>query len=97
VDLGSVRPSLCAAVEGGPVFASGVDFEGAESQTRLWLGGGLLGRARWSVAGPAFAELEARAMFPFVRDRYFYRPDTTIYEVPAVTVAGAAAVGLRFP
>jgi hypothetical protein len=47
--------------------------------------------------GRAFAEVETRVTFPFVRDRYIYRPDTTIYEVPLATVSGAGAVGVHFP
>jgi hypothetical protein len=91
-----VRTSLCAALDAGPVFASGVDVESGESRTRIWLAAGALARARWVFAAPLFAEIEARTTIPLLRDRYFSRPDTTIYEIPVVTTAGAAAVGVRF-
>jgi hypothetical protein len=97
LDSGAMRTSLCAALEAGPVFASGVDVTQAESHTRLWLAGGALGRVRWVFAPPFFAEIEARMTIPLLRDRYFSRPDTTIYETPAWVGAGAGAIGVRFP
>jgi hypothetical protein len=96
LDVGRVRPSVCFGASAGPVFASGVDFKASSATTRLWLAVDGVLRWRVSLAGPVFVEIEARASIPLVRDRYIYRPDSTIYEAPVVAGAAAGGAGIHF-
>jgi hypothetical protein len=95
-EMRATRESLCAGAEGGVVFASADGIVAAESVSRGWAAVTLSGRARVALGPVAFFELEARMIVPLVRDRYYFRPDSTIYEPAAVAAAGSAAAGVRF-
>jgi hypothetical protein len=86
----------CARVEAGVIQASGADVTPTRNDTRPWLTVGGVLRARLTIYGGLFAEVEGTAFAPIVRDRFFIEPDTTIQHVPAVAAAGGAGLGASF-
>jgi hypothetical protein len=94
VHVGHLTWSSCLFVMAGVLRAEGADVALATSDVRAWgaFGPGL--RFRYAFAGAAFAELGGRILLPFTRDRYYFRPDTTVYEVP--TLAAELSLGLGY-
>jgi hypothetical protein len=92
---GPLRVWPCARVEAGTLSATG-DAAHSKSAARPWLSVGAVARARLSVVGGLFVELEGEAFAPFVRDRFYLEPDTTVHRATPVAVAGAASLGAAF-
>jgi hypothetical protein len=91
-----VRVWPCARAEAGVLAATGAETTPVRSDSRPWMTLGLVARARVTVVGALFVELEGGAFAPLVRDRFFVEPDTTVERVPAVAAAGAAGGGVTF-
>jgi hypothetical protein len=86
----SLRP--CVRLEAGALTASGLYLPDPKTATRPWLAPAVVGRVRVRTWGSLSLELEAAAAFPLVRDRFYFGPDATVHQVPAVTAsAGAGA------
>jgi hypothetical protein len=85
----------CAAFELGALSAAASGVPEARSEARVWAAAAGGWRLEWEmVRGTVFVELAGEVAVPFARDRFYFGPDATIYEVPAV---GAGAwLGLRF-
>ena len=94
----SLRP--CARVEGGLRVTASEGIPGAHSVTRGWLDLGATLHVRARVAGPVFVDLGGGPLFPLLRDRVYFSPDSpefTVHEVPPVGARGEIGVGLAFP
>jgi hypothetical protein len=84
----------CFTFDVGKLYAAGADVLDAEQTTMPWLAFGLLLGARfdvqtsWGVEGTLGAKLLAR------HDRFYFRPDSTVYDVPRLSVGATA--GIRF-
>jgi hypothetical protein len=83
----------CATFDGGTLYAAGAEVPDAEAATMPWLGVGALLRARyeftrWGLDGTLGGKLLAR------HDRFYFRPDSTVYEVAPFSVG--AALGAHF-
>jgi hypothetical protein len=88
---------LCGRVETGRLSAEGSGVTFGQSVAYPWvaLGGAL--RLRWTIVGPLYVELEASVTAPLVREDFFFsQPRRTIENVPAVSAAGAAFLGVHF-
>jgi hypothetical protein len=92
--FGGLRLAPCAFGEAGALAASGYLVTPARSAVRPWAAVGALGRVRYVFQRRFFVELSGGATLPLVRDRFFFEPDTTAYRAPAITGAGAAALGV---
>jgi hypothetical protein len=94
---GSARVLACARVEGGTLQGTGAKIPGAHSNTRTWLAAGPLARGEWDVLAPLFLEADVAALVHITADRFYFVPDTTVYEVPLVGIVASAGVGVHFP
>jgi hypothetical protein len=90
------RFSPCVRVEGGVLSAAGTGVTPVRTDARPWLTVGLLVRARVTVVGSLFAEIEGGAYVPTIRDRFFTEPDSTVQHAPVVAFAGAGGLGVTF-
>jgi hypothetical protein len=84
----------CAAFEAAPVFASGEIDVDPKHATEPWLAVESMARVQWHPNDRFYVELDAGVLFPLRRSRYYFEPNETLYEVPAVT--GRAALGVGF-
>ena len=89
-----VRVSPCARVDGGALAADGQDVQPSRSDVRVWLSAGAVGRARFHVAGPVYAELEETAFVPLVRDRFYVAPDVTVFRAAPLGWAMSGGLGV---
>jgi hypothetical protein len=93
---GRMRLWPCARAEGGALVATGTGVSPPRTGTRAWVSVGLVARARLTVIGSLFLELEGGAFAPIVRDRFFVEPNSTVQQAPVVAAAGAAGIGVTF-
>jgi hypothetical protein len=49
------------------------------------------------VSGPLSVSVDALATLPLGRDRYFFRPDTTLHTVPGVGGCASLALLIALP
>ncbi len=84
----------CVHAEGGGLSAAGSNIQPARSDTRPWVGLGALGAVRYVVVSPVFVELSLGVRFPLVRDRFFFEPDTTVFQVPAIAGFAGGCLGV---
>ena len=94
---GPFRLLPCARVEAGTLSARGLLVVPSRSASRPWAAGGLLARSRYFLLPRFFVEVSAALLAPFVRDRFFFEPGTTVFRPPVVTGSAAAALGLTIP
>jgi hypothetical protein len=87
----------CFRAEGGVLSSTGVDIVPARSDSRPWVAMGALGAVRYRVVWHLFGEILAGIQVPFIRDRYFFEPDTTVFRPPPVALLGSASIGLTIP
>jgi hypothetical protein len=91
-----VSLSPCARVEIGVLAAQGQRIVPARSDRRMWTAMAVPIRVRIEPWPHVFFELEGAARTPFVRDRYVFRPDVEVFEVPALGFTAAAGAGIHF-
>ncbi|HEX6763897.1 MAG TPA: hypothetical protein VF103_00430 [Polyangiaceae bacterium] len=86
----------CVGAELGAVVANGSDIANPETETRFWAAGELALRFDFELSDEWYLDATAGVVFPFSRYRFLFRtPDTSIYEVPAVTAAAGLRIGRR--
>lgn len=94
------RGRVCGEFAVGALWGQARGFEEnyRERRTAFFFGAELGGDVR--LLGPLYAGLSVHALAPLIRDRFvFYNEDGTvpdIHQPTVVTIAGVAAVGLRF-
>ncbi len=86
----------CVRVEAGLLEAQGADIASSQVTSRAWLAAGPLLRAEVSLFGPLFADAEGSALFRVTEDRFYFRPNSTIYRIPLTGFGGGAGLGVRF-
>jgi hypothetical protein len=89
-----VRVSPCARVEAGLLQSEGSNITPPRNDSGLWLAADAVARARWAIAGPFVLELEGAIRFPIMRDHFFFEPNRTVFDVPAVAWSGAAGLSV---
>jgi hypothetical protein len=87
----------CAGATGGVIDADGTDVNGAESRTRPWLTADVQGRLVWAPAALLSFEVEGGAIFPLLRESFFFLPGVPVYEAPVTAGFGRAGVAIHFP
>ena len=103
VEWAAVRP--CVAFDLGQVSGSGKHKPGVELEEHdadfTWASGALIGRVDFEPVGPLLLRLEAAFVVPFTSAAGFeLRGDSgtdTVVDVPDVSLAAAAGLGLRLP
>jgi hypothetical protein len=86
--------SACGRVEAG---ALDVDPSGPipapRRQVRPWFAAGLHARGEWALLGPLFVAAELGGTLRLTQDRFYFLPDTTVYDVPVFGASGALGLG----
>jgi hypothetical protein len=88
-----VRPCVGAQVGALRGVGRGSSLVEGDDVTRFWFAGLLLGRIEWNLGRFVAVEADGGAVVPARRERYYFGPDSTLYEVPVVT--GLASLGLK--
>jgi hypothetical protein len=94
--LHSFRITACARIEVGMLDVAGGDIVGAQTKHRLWLSSGAFARGEWTFFEPLFLNVEAGANVRVTNDRFYFLPDTTVYQVPLVGLSAAGGLGAHF-
>jgi hypothetical protein len=94
--FGAVAFEPCVRAEAGVLEGAGANIVPAREQKRAWVALGPVARVQWSVVGPLFVDFEAGLRAPLVRTRYFFEPNTTVYQPPPVAGVVAGGLGVRF-
>jgi hypothetical protein len=90
----TLRAQACVRAEGGSVEAQAVNTTPARNDVRPWFMIGAPASGRWVVAGLFFLEIEAALLVPILRDRFFLRPDTTIFRAAPIAFSASAGAGV---
>jgi hypothetical protein len=97
IGRGAVAAGVCAGLQVGALRGEGAGVAEARAASRPWLAAVVAGRLRWRASSRWFAELEAAAVLPQVRDRFYFMPDTTIHRVPPAATELAVSLGVSIP
>jgi hypothetical protein len=95
--LGRVGASVrvCAVVEGGAVFACGIDARNERDQTMKWFGAGLGAIGGLNLSKRWELDLSASARGLGVRDKFVFAPSTQIHQVPVIAWDFSLTLGCR--
>jgi hypothetical protein len=87
---------VCAGGELGAVHAQGeVPFK-PRAATVPWVSAEATLRIQWFVTRVLFVELGGGPVLPLDRTRYYFEPDTTVYQPPMVAARVAMGLGWQF-
>jgi hypothetical protein len=80
--FGSIEANLrlCAVIEGGGLFARGVDARNARGYTMPWLAAGLGGIAGWRMSPRWAIDLSGGVRGLLVRDELVFAPGTRVHQ-----------------
>jgi hypothetical protein len=92
----ALRLGGCARIEGGVLDGSGDQIVNARTQHSPWATGGALARIEWTFLGSVLIDLEGGPSFRINSDRFYFVPNTTVYQVPFVGLYAEAGVGAHF-
>jgi hypothetical protein len=87
----------CALLELGELEGKGTDTVDPASESRTWVAAGALGRIEASLADAVAVGFELGATVPLRRYRFYFGPNTTVFEVPRVGASAGAGLAVRFP
>ena len=92
----SMRALPCSRVDAGLVSAAGELVGESNALSRPWAAVGATVRFGWTFAAPLTLELEAGAVVPLTRDKFFFQPNTEIYRFRSAGALGSLGLALRF-
>jgi hypothetical protein len=90
----AVHATACARIEAGALEVAGSNIVGAQQSLRPWIAAGPMARAEWLLAPPFFLDLQGGALFRVIHDRFEFRPDIPVYQVPIVGFGAGAGLGV---
>ncbi len=90
---GPMRITPCLHFEGGAFTAASYGVVPLASSLRPWFGAGGLVRVAFVFGHRFFVEVSGGVDLPWVRDRYYFNPDVTVYKPPAVSPLAGLALG----
>jgi len=93
---GPARLLGCARFEAGALQGAGTTVASPQSANRAWVAAGPLLRAEWVLLSPLFLTADLAAMVHVTDDRFFFHPDTTVYQVPVFGLEAGAGLGVHF-
>ncbi len=91
-----LRLDTCIRTEAGALAATGTSVVPVYEATRPWFSLGLAARGRSLLAGPLFVEVEGYGAVPFVRDRFFIAPNTTLFRTGPLAFGLSLGAGVTF-
>jgi hypothetical protein len=94
---GPVFGSACGAFEAGAVHAAGSQTVNRHSYSEPWFALAPVLGLEYRPLPFLGLRLDGLAVFPLVRDRYYFGPDTEVYSVPVVGVTGEAGLTVVWP
>jgi hypothetical protein len=86
----------CAGMQAGVLAAEGVALSPSRSESRPWLAPLVALRGTLALRHGLFAQLEAGAGFPLVRDRFAVDPGVPVWQTATTLYLAGAAVGMTF-
>lgn len=89
-----LRP--CAQLTGGVLEGASAAFVPSTNEVRPWASLGALVQGRWHFLGPLALEVSFGFTVPLVRDDFYFRPKTAVYQAPPFVLAGNVGVGTTF-
>jgi hypothetical protein len=92
--VGPLRLLPCLELEAGVVNASGHDVTPTRSEARPWLALGAVGRVRYVPISPLFLEVSGGLRVPLLRDHFYFEPNNTVFEAPALSGFAGGTIGL---
>jgi hypothetical protein len=90
----TLRARPCGLVDIGFLRAAGDDIQNARTITRPWIAGCATGRLEWAALQRLSIEAELGAIFPVLRDRFYFDPARTIHQVPVISALGAVGIAV---
>jgi hypothetical protein len=90
----TLRP--CAIVDAGRLRGEGSDIEPHGEASVFWAATGFELSGGLRLVGPLHLGGEVGILLPFRRDRFYFKPDDDIHEVPAAGVSAGAGLDLVF-
>jgi hypothetical protein len=98
-DVGSPAIHGCVEFDGGKLDAagSGSSVSGESSVSMTWLAIGPAGRGEWPLGAGVSVEASAGLRALVQHDRFVFRPDTVVYDVPPLSVGLGLGVVGRMP
>jgi hypothetical protein len=93
---GPARLLGCARLELGALQGAGTTVASPQTGNRAWVAAGPLIRAEWVLLSPMFVTADLAAMAHVTEDRFYFRPDTTVYQVPAFGFEAGFGLGVHF-
>ncbi len=93
---GPVRLTVCARLEAGALKVTASEVAAPETRLRPWLAAGPLARVEWTFLPPVFLEAEVGALLRPTNDRFYFQPDTTVYQVPLFAMSAGVGLGAHF-
>lgn len=88
-----VRLQACARAQAGTLDVIGVNVTPSRGVSRPWLSVGPAASASFYLVERLFARLEGALDVPLVRDRFYFEPETTVFQAPAVGWTATLALG----
>ncbi len=86
----------CARFEAGALQGAGTTVASPRSGNRAWVAAGPLLRGEWVLLSPLFVTADLAAMVHVTEDRFYFYPDTTVYQVPVFGLEAGVGLGVHF-
>ena len=93
---GPARLIGCARAEAGVLHGAGTSVASPQTSDRAWVAAGPLVRGEWALLPPLFLTAELAFMIHVTEDRFYFRPDTTVYQVPVAGLETGGGLGVHF-
>ena len=93
---GPARFVGCARFEAGALQGAGTTVASPRSGNRAWVAAGPLLRGEWVLLSPLFVTADLAAMVHVTEDRFYFYPDTTVYQVPVFGLEAGVGLGVHF-
>jgi hypothetical protein len=90
-----LRP--CLSLEAGRLEGVGLGVISARRETGLWIAAAPIARLELNLLRMLWIEAEGGPLFPIIRHRFVFKPDTTVHEVPALGWNVGLSLGTRLP
>jgi hypothetical protein len=93
---GAARLLGCARIELGALQGAGTTVASPQTANRAWVAAGPLVRGEWELLSPMFMTADLALMVHVTEDRFYFLPDTTVYQVPVFGFEAGVGLGVHF-
>ena len=91
-----MRLTVCARLEAGALEGDGERGGRARNAASPLARRGSAGPRGWTFLPPVFLEAEVGALLRPTNDRFYFQPDTTVYQVPLFAMSAGVGLGAHF-